>query len=191
VLFRQRFWAGLADGSVTLAFRRWKRPTVKTGGRQTTPAGVLAIDDVREIDEREITDADARRSGFAGREELIDELAGREGRLYRIAFHLAGEDPRVALRERSDLTAEDLAEIERRLARLDRSSTHGPWTDDVLRLIESRPGVRAGDLADALGRERLPFKADVRKLNALGLTESLEVGYRLSPRGRAWLAHTS
>jgi hypothetical protein len=189
VLFRQQFWDGLADGSVTLAFRRWKRPTVKTGGRQTTPVGVLAIDDVREIDEREITGADARRSGFAGREELMAELAGREGRLYRIEFHLAGEDPRVALRERSDLTADDVAEIERRLARLDRASTHGPWTDAVLRLIDSRPGVRAGDLADSLGRERLPFKADVRKLKALGLTESLEVGYRLSPRGRAWLAH--
>ena len=27
----------------------------------------------------------------------------------------------------------------------------------------------------------------MRKLKALGLTESLEVGYRLSPRGRAFL----
>ena len=43
------------------------------------------------------------------------------------------------------------------------------------------------DLAASLGRERLSFKADVRKLKALGLTESLEVGYRLSPRGRAFL----
>jgi hypothetical protein len=42
-------------------------------------------------------------------------------------------------------------------------------------------------LAERFGRERLPFKADVRKLKALGLTESLEVGYRLSPRGRAYL----
>ena len=47
--------------------------------------------------------------------------------------------------------------------------------------------MRAGDLADALGRERLPFKADVRKLKALGLTESLPIGYRLSPRGEAFL----
>lgn len=31
------------------------------------------------------------------------------------------------------------------------------------------------------------IKRDVRKLKALGLTESLEVGYRLSPRGRAYL----
>jgi ribosomal protein S19E (S16A) len=37
------------------------------------------------------------------------------------------------------------------------------------------------------GRERHPFKTDVRKLKELGLTESLEVGYRLSPRGQALL----
>jgi biotin operon repressor len=47
--------------------------------------------------------------------------------------------------------------------------------------------VRAADLAAGLGRERAAFKADVRKLKELGLTESLEVGYRLSPRGRALL----
>jgi len=43
------------------------------------------------------------------------------------------------------------------------------------------------DLAAAAGRERRLFKTDVRKLKKLGLTESLEVGYRLSPRGRALL----
>jgi len=31
------------------------------------------------------------------------------------------------------------------------------------------------------------FKRRVRQLKELGLTESLEVGYRLSPRGRAVL----
>jgi len=60
----------------------------------------------------------------------------------------------------------------------------------VLALIAKRPAVRAGDLADQLGRERLAFKADVRKLKALGLTESLDVGYRLSARGQAWLARS-
>jgi hypothetical protein len=187
VLFRQRFWTGLADGSVTVAFRRWRRPTVKAGGRLTTPAGVLAIDEVELIGEGDITEVDARRSGFADRAALLDELAGREGELYRIAFHRAGEDPRVALRARSALSEDDTAELTRRLARLDGASTHGPWTEAVLRLIADRPGVRAGDLAESLGRERLAFKADVRKLKALGLTESLGVGYRLSPRGEAWL----
>jgi Mn-dependent DtxR family transcriptional regulator len=58
----------------------------------------------------------------------------------------------------------------------------------VLRLISERPAVRAPDLAASLGRETQPFKTDVRKLKEMGLTESLEVGYRLSPRGRAVLA---
>ncbi len=35
---------------------------------------------------------------------------------------------------------------------------------------------------------KAPFKVDVRKFKEMGLTESLDVGYRLSPRGRAVLA---
>jgi hypothetical protein len=65
---------------------------------------------------------------------------------------------------------------------------HGAWIMQTLGAIAERPATRAGDLATDLGQERLPFKANVRKLKALGLTESLEVGYRLSPRGRAYLA---
>ena len=153
---------------------------------------MLAIDDVSVIEEGDITEADARRSGFADRAALLAELAGREGELYRIAFHRAGEDPRIALREQAALTEDDVAELTRRLGPARRGrAPHGPWTEAVLRLIAARPGVRAGDLAESLGRERLAFKADVRKLKALGLTESLEVGYRLSPRGEAWLARPS
>ena len=78
--------------------------------------------------------------------------------------------------------------IDAKLAGMDRRSDHGPWTSATLAMIAARPGVRAADLATSIGRERLAFKADVRKLKALGLTLSLEVGYRLSPRGRAYLA---
>ncbi|HEU4546515.1 MAG TPA: hypothetical protein VFR88_09515, partial [Microlunatus sp.] len=54
--------------------------------------------------------------------------------------------------------------------------------------LDPDQGDRRADLAAELGRERDDWKRDVRKLKALGLTESLEVGYRLSPRGRAFLA---
>ena len=57
----------------------------------------------------------------------------------------------------------------------------------VLELIEAHPALRAANLCKRAGQERLPFKINVRKLRALGLTESLEVGYRLSPRGVAVL----
>ncbi len=188
MLIPMRFHAGIADGSITLAFRRWRRPTVKAGGTLVTKVGVLAIDELTVLDdETQISGDDARRAGFADVADLVQLLADRDGELYRVRFHLAGEDPRIALRQQAELSPEDAATIAARLARLDRASTHGPWTESMLRLYAARPAVRAGDLAEYVGRERLAFKADVRKLKALGLTESLDVGYRLSPRGEAWL----
>jgi hypothetical protein len=92
------------------------------------------------------------------------------------------------LRERADLGDDDVAELVRRLARFDAASTHGPWTMETLQLIERCPATLAADIAASVGRQKAPFKADVRKLKELGLTESLDVGYRLSPRGRAYLA---
>ncbi|MGH3360901.1 MAG: hypothetical protein ACRDOM_00450, partial [Nocardioides sp.] len=61
----------------------------------------------------------------------------------------------------------------------------GAWTRDTLALIDAHPEVRAPDLAARVGRETAEFKRDVRKLKELGLTESLDIGYRLSPRGEA------
>jgi hypothetical protein len=74
MLFPQRFWSGLADGSVELAFRRWRRVGVKTGGTQLTPAGVLAIDAVDVVDVGDITDDEAQRAGYRDRAELLTEL---------------------------------------------------------------------------------------------------------------------
>jgi hypothetical protein len=188
MLFEQRLWTGLADGSVTVTFRRWRRPRARPGGRHRTPAGVLAVDAVAEVDPAAITEADARRAGFASLAALLRQLDRHgDGPVYRVDLHHAGADPREALRQADDLSEEELAGLRTRLERLDRAARDGPWTVVTLELIGDRPGVRAADLAVAAGRERLPFKADVRKLKELGLTESLEVGYQLSPRGRVLL----
>jgi hypothetical protein len=187
-LFEQRFWAGLLDGTITVAFRRWGRPHARTGGTQRIPGGVLAVDAVDVVVADAIGEDDARRSGFGSRADLLAELDRRgDDPIYRVRFHFAGPDPRERLRERSELTPDEATDLTRRLGRLDRAGRNGPWTALVLRTIAQRPGVRAGDLAEALGREMQPFKRDVRKLKELGLTESLEVGYRLSPRGRSAL----
>jgi hypothetical protein len=190
VLFAKRHWPGLRDGSVTVGFRRWTRPTVKAGGTLQTPAGVLAIDSVRKVSERSITVADARAAGFESREALLRALNRRaeaRGRqLYRVGFHYLEEDPRRALREAAELSDEELEAIRARLARMD-AGKDGLWTRAVLELIRDRPETLAADLAATRGAEKLPFKANVRRLKALGLTESLPVGYRLSPRGAAVL----
>ena len=75
--------------------------------------------------------------------------------------------------------------------RFDRASRRGLWTPATLELIAARPATRAAELAAMLERDTASFKADVRKLKELGLTESLETGYRLSKRGRAYLRAAS
>ncbi|WP_437758375.1 hypothetical protein [Sorangium sp. So ce1389] len=187
MLFKQAFLEGIAAGAITLAFRRWRRPTVKAGGRLRTAVGELAVEAVDVVDPGSIGDGDARRAGYPSRQAVLDALGerGGEGQVYRIALRYVGADPRVALRERGSLDEGELSEIERRLARLDGASRRGRWTEAVLALIEARPGVRAAELAAAHGVDTAVLKADVRKLKELGLTESLDVGYRLSPRGRA------
>jgi hypothetical protein len=189
VLFTKRFWPGIADGSVTMTFRRWKRRQVIAGRRYRTPAGMIEVESVDIVAERDVTQAHARRAGFATADELVADLRGTPDLpLYRIVFHLVDEpDARDLLAHDADLSADGVAAIARRLDRMDRAAA-GPWTRDVLEAIEARPGVRAPDLAASFGRETTPFKRDVRKLKNLGLTISLRVGYRLSPRGVAYLS---
>jgi hypothetical protein len=70
---------------------------------------------------------------------------------------------------------------------MDSASSRGPWTGAVLALIADRPGTVSTVLAEAIGWERQDFKLHVRRLKELGLTVSLDVGYRLSPRGESYL----
>jgi hypothetical protein len=191
VLIRREALDRILAGEVDLAFRRWRRPTVKPGGTLNTAVGVLAIDAVEIIEESDITADEARRAGYGSVDALRKDLAQRtEGAVYRIQLHHVGDDPRIALRENADLDAEQLEAIGARLDRLDRARD-APWTRTVLELIRARPAIRAPDLAASLGQETKSFKADVRKLKTLGLTESLLVGYRLSPRGETFLDHGS
>lgn len=186
MLLRSSTLEGIRAGTITLAFRRWKRPTVRAGGRLRTAIGELAIEAVERVPEASMTDEAARAAGFADASELRAALEGREGELYRVRLSYAGQDARIALRERASITPQERADLDRKLERMDaRSDT--AWTTRYLRLIERHPARRAPDLAAELGMETAPFKARVRRLKELGLTESLEVGYRLSPRGLAYL----
>jgi hypothetical protein len=179
---RERIVAG-----ETVVFRRWRRPTVRSGGTLRTACGVVAIDAIEHVEAAALRESDARRAGHPSLAALLAALAERPGEIYRITLHHAGADPRIALRAEDALSAAALDELTRRLARLDAASRAGAWTWVVLDLIATRPAVRAAELAAQLGQETLIFKRNVRKLKELGLTESLEIGYRLSPRGRSLL----
>src|SRR6185436_18178680 len=96
----------IGRGEVTVAFRRWTRPTVKLGGTLITRVGVLAIDALDVIEPDEITTADARRAGQESPADVLAAIGERTGPLYRVRFHVAGPDPRLALRERAELSAD-------------------------------------------------------------------------------------
>ncbi len=100
-----------------------------------------------------------------------------------------GPDERPDLAADDELTDADVAAISARLARWDAATTE-PWTRQYLEMIAANESVRAPDLAARVGLEVPRFKRRVRQLKGLGLTISLDVGYRLAPRGRAYRAAT-
>jgi hypothetical protein len=155
-----------------------------------TAVGLVEVTSVDRVPVRSLTAADARRAGAASLAALrhgLDRLH-HDRPVYRIGLRYAGADPRHALRE----AVPDAAEIDAIVAwldRLDRASPTGPWTRATLLLIDELPATRAPDLAQRMGRDTPSFKQNVRKLKERGLTESLDIGYRLSARGAAVLDH--
>ena len=183
---------GVRDGSVTLAFRRWKKQDVEPGRRFTTAAGMVRVESVEVVDAGTITDEEAQQAGWPDAVRLRKRLNPDESLpTYRVRLVWDGEDPRIALRENSELTDEEIGALDVRLERLDRASPFGAWTMSTLALIGEHPQRRAPDLAAMVGRETAPFKLDVRKLKAMGLTVSFAVGYEVSPRGRTYLDRTT
>jgi hypothetical protein len=189
VLFEPRLQAGLTDGSIRIAFRRWKRPQVVAGRNYRSPIGLVAIDSVTSVVDGAISVDDARAAGYHSVEDLLENLKGPpEGSLFRLELRRSPDaDPRSVLAAEAELSDAEVDALRRKLDRLDASAGRS-WTLATLVAIEAEPGRRAGDLYGQLGWSELQdFKLHVRRLKALGLTLSWRIGYRLSPRGDAFL----
>lgn len=188
MLFTAATLRGLAEGRVSTTYRRWEFVRPKVGARFTTSAGVVEITSITPADEEQLTELDAAAAGFDSVAALLRWCRGKgRGDLYRIGIALAGPDPRVALRSVDSLDPAEVSALNTKLDRIDRAAEHA-WTRSTLRQIQRLPGVVSTELAAEAGQERAAYKLRVRRLKALGLTESLERGYRLSPRGQAYLA---
>jgi hypothetical protein len=192
LLFQKRFHAGLVAGTVTRTFRLWDKPHVKPGGRyRVHPIGVVEVEALRHVTVGALSEPDALAGGFTSRAELLEYLRGVNPKvadatpLFDVTLKHGGDGDRVEGALETNLSADDVELLRKKLERLDRD---GPWTRKVLALIGKHPRVAASQLAKKLGRETEPFKIDVRKLKKLGLTQSFEVGYEVSPRGQAFLS---
>jgi hypothetical protein len=190
--FKKDILEQIAAKRVTLAFRRWKKPGVKTGEVLVTPAGALGVEAVDKVAIAKIAEVDLKRAGYPTRSALLKELAKHPGGdVYRVAFKLKGGEHRIPAREDGRITKAEVKSAIAALKNLDQASEHGAWTVPTLRLIDKYPARRPPDLAAAQRRDPLAFKRDVLRLRQLGLTENLEIGFRLSDRGRAVLAELS
>jgi hypothetical protein len=188
MLFTAATLRGLTTGRVNCTYRRWEVVRPNVGSRFTTSAGVVELTSITPADEGQLTDEDAADAGFDSVAGLVKWTSAKgRGDLYRIGIVVVGPDPRVALRRSAELAPADVSALSARLDRMDRAADQ-PWTHSTLRQIQRLPGVVSTELAVEVGQERPAYKLRVRRLKALGLTESLERGYRLSPRGQAYLA---
>ncbi len=195
LLFKSRFHEGLVSGDITLTFRLWPKARVKPGSRyRCHPIGVLVVDAVDRVRIEEITDGDAERAGFQDRDALLAYLGefsetplSGSAEVFKVGLHYGGEGDFAATADEEEVTDDAFSQIFGQLAKMDGSSQSGSWTHETLKLIESHPRIAASRLAAMVHRETKPFKADVVKLKKLGLTQSFEVGYDLTPRGRAFL----
>lgn len=190
MLFEARLREGIHQDRIVLAFRRWRRCQVVAGHRYRTGLDLIEVTAVDVITMADIDAAQARAAGYATADELLAGLRGdQEVPLYRIRLRRLDEpDPRDVLAASASPSQGELAALGIRLARMDASSARGPWTTAVLEWIAERPATSSAVLADALSWARPDLKLRIRKLKELGLTISLDAGYRLSPRGDAYLS---
>lgn len=170
---------GIANGTITLVLRRWDVPRAKRGGTQRTSVGTIRIGAVTQFPGgHRVTAAQARAAGYPTAKSAQADLDRRPAKhtyVIEVSFLAPDERPELAADDR--LSDSDAAAISARL----------PWAREYMELIAANEAVRAPDLAARLGLETAPFKQRVRRLKGLGLTISLDVGYRISPRGHAYL----
>ena len=174
-------------GEMTATIRAWQSPQVKAGKRyRFGDEHELVVRSVDLTERDRLSKDDLVAAGFESRaafEAALPRFANDrpEGPFYVVRFTLEA-------REVPPLPAPvEIDRILTRLGKLDRLSDHGPWTRDALAIIAAQPRVVSTELARQVGRERFAFKADVRKLKAIGLTRSHDVGYEVTELGQAVL----
>jgi hypothetical protein len=184
MLIKQKQLEGIMSGQISLAFRKWKKLSVKEGSLLKTNVGIVKITEIAEINLSQISDDDASKAGFKDLQSLTTEMTKiDEGTIYKIGVSYQSADPRIDLRQKSEISDEELELIKDSLLKLDKFSKQGSWTKKVLKAIQENPKLRAVELATKVGKEKEWLKLNVRKLKNLGLTISHEPGYTLSPLG--------
>jgi hypothetical protein len=92
VEFSRDLRADVLSGHITVTFRLWRQPKVKTGGRYKVGTGQVEVDSIELVPFSSIDETDVRLTGEADLESLRRRAAHagpiHDGTLlYRIEFH--------------------------------------------------------------------------------------------------------
>src|SRR5262245_35852020 len=138
MLFKLHHFLGIKSGEISLAFRRWEKPNVKEGSTIKNELGVIRVDKIQLIPEDSITRTDAKKAGYDTVALLLKDLNKfPKGSIYKIKLSYHSADPRLELREKTELSDDEFQKIKTKLDRLDK--TRGPWVLKTLKLIEKYP----------------------------------------------------
>lgn len=183
MLFKEIHLSGIKSGIITLAFRKWQKASVKSGSLLHASIGLIKIDNIEVVTENDITDQDALNAGFTDKKQLLKSLASSSGTIFKLSVSYHSADPRIKLREQTELSEQQFTALKKKLERLDTLSKQGHWTEKVLFTIKDNPNLHAIGISKLTGFDKEWLKLNIRKLKNLGLTISHNVGYRLSPLG--------
>lgn len=188
MLFKETHLNGIKSGKINLAFRKWQKASVKEGSLLHTSIGLVAISKLETVSENDITDQDALKAGFTDKKQLLKSLTNTAtGMIFKISVRYHSPDPRIKLREQTELSEQQFTNLKKKLERLDNHSKQGPWTEKILLTLKDNPNLHAIGIAKLTGFEKEWLKLNIRKLKNLGLTISHTVGYELSPKGNVLL----
>lgn len=188
MLFKEIHLNGIKSGKITLAFRKWQKVSVKIGSLLHTAVGLVEIRKIETVSENDITDKDALNAGFADKKQLLKSfIHNSTGTIFKISVGYHSADPRIKLREQTELPEQQFTDLKKKLERLDNYSKQGHWTNKVLLTIKDHPNLHAIGIAKLTGFEKEWLKLNIRKLKNLGLTISHNVGYELSPLGKSFV----
>ena len=83
MLFKQKILQDIQSGKISLAFRKWKKPSVKKKSLLKTRIGRFEIVDIQEVDINKITNGEAAKAGYDHLDSLLEKLNLRkEGLIY-------------------------------------------------------------------------------------------------------------
>lgn len=188
MLFKEIHLSGIKSGKIALAFRKWQKASVKSGSLLHTSIGLVEIRKVETVNENDITNKDALNAGFTDKEQLLKSFTHNStGAIFKISVSYHSADPRIKLREQTELSEPQFTDLKKKLEQLDNHSKQGYWTEKILLTIKDNPNLHAIGIAKLTGFEKEWLKLNIRKLKNLGLTISHNVGYELSPLGKIFV----